>query len=115
MGNLLENAARFCRTGVWIGARAAADPRAGEAADGPRRIWLEISVEDDGPGIEPEQIGEAMKRGRRFDESRPGAGLGLSIVREIAGEYQGRFELARSRRGGLRATLLLPSVTKDVA
>nr|CAD6420939.1 sensor histidine kinase [Rhizobium sp. Q54] len=115
VGNLLENAARFCRTGVWISATAAADARAGDVADGPRRTWLEVSVEDDGPGLAPEQIGEAMKRGRRFDESRPGAGLGLSIVREIAGEYQGRFELERSRRGGLRATLLLPSVTKDVA
>ncbi|CAD7027161.1 sensor histidine kinase [Pseudorhizobium endolithicum] len=115
VGNLLENAARFCRTRVWISATAAADARAGDVADGPRRTWLEVSVEDDGPGLAPEQIGEAMKRGRRFDESRPGAGLGLSIVREIAGEYQGRFELERSRRGGLRATLLLPSVTKDVA
>ena len=72
-------------------------------------------VEDDGPGLEPGQLGEAMKRGRRFDESRPGAGLGLSIVSEIAGEYQGSFGLQRSEKGGLRATLLLPSVTKDVA
>ncbi len=115
VGNLLENAARFCRTGVWLSVTAAPGPPAGEPVDGIRRSWLEVSVEDDGPGLEPGQIGEAMKRGRRFDESRPGAGLGLSIVREIAAEYQGRFELHRSDKGGLRATLLLPSVTKDVA
>ncbi|MGW9231199.1 ATP-binding protein [Pseudorhizobium sp. NPDC055634] len=115
VGNLLENAARFCRTGVWLSVTAAPGPPTGEPVDGIRRSWLEVSVEDDGPGLEPGQIGEAMKRGRRFDESRPGAGLGLSIVREIAAEYQGRFELHRSDKGGLRATLLLPSVTKDVA
>lgn len=115
VGNLLENAARFCRTGVWITAAPAADPSAAEETDGVRRTWLEIAVEDDGPGLDPEQVGEAMKRGRRLDESRPGAGLGLSIVREIAGEYQGTFDLGRGRLGGLRAMLLLPSVTKDVA
>jgi len=115
VGNLLENAARFCRTGVWITAAPAADPRGSVETDGVRRTWLEISVEDDGPGLDPEQVGEAMKRGRRLDESRPGAGLGLSIVREIAGEYQGTFDLGRGRLGGLRAMLLLPSVTKDVA
>ncbi|WP_395517246.1 ATP-binding protein [Pseudorhizobium flavum] len=115
VGNLLENAARFCRTGVWLSVAAAAGPPAGEPADTIRRTWLEVVVEDDGPGLEPGQLGEAMKRGRRFDESRPGAGLGLSIVSEIAGEYQGSFGLQRSEKGGLRATLLLPSVTKDVA
>ena len=115
VGNLLENAARFCSTGVWLSALPTTDLPAAEGSDGVRRTRLEVAVEDDGPGLDPGQVEEAMKRGRRLDESRPGAGLGLSIVREIAGEYQGAFELTRGRRGGLRAVLLLPSVTKDVA
>ncbi len=115
IGNLLENAARFCTTGVWLSAVATAEPPEGETGDGVRRTWLEVAVEDDGPGLSPEQADEAMKRGRRLDESRPGAGLGLSIVREIASEYQGAFRLGRGGRGGLRAVLILPSVTKDVA
>ena len=115
VGNLLENAARFCVSGVWITVTRAAAGPAAESADAGRRAWVEVSVEDDGPGLDPQQASEAMKRGRRLDESRPGAGLGLSIVREIAGEYQGAFDLGRSRKGGLRATLLLPSVTKDAA
>jgi signal transduction histidine kinase len=115
VGNLLENAARFCRSGVWLSAVPSADTRGIEGAEGVRRTWLEVVVEDDGPGLDPEQADEAMKRGRRLDESRPGAGLGLSIVREIASEYQGLFELGRGGRGGLRAVLILPSVTKDVA
>ncbi len=113
VGNLLENAARFCETGVWITAALASTPPTVEGEV--RRYWVEMAVEDDGPGLEPDQIREAMKRGRRLDESKPGAGLGLSIVREITGEYQGKFELNRGGRGGLRAQLLLPSVTKDAA
>ena len=58
---------------------------------------------------------EALKRGRRLDESKPGTGLGLSIVSEITNEYQGRFELSRGSWGGLRASLILPGLMKDVA
>ncbi len=107
IGNLLENAARFCRAGVWITAAPSSLSQSGDG-EGPRRQWVEISVEDDGPGLEPEQIREALKRGIRLDESKPGAGLGLSIVREITGEYQGKLELTRGDHGGLRAQLLLP-------
>jgi signal transduction histidine kinase len=112
VGNLLENAARFCRTGVWVSATTAGPPEGaeGEAA---RRGWVEVIVEDDGPGLEPEQITEALKRGRRLDESKPGAGLGLSIVSEITAEYQGSVRLDRGPRGGLRARLLLPGMMKD--
>lgn len=112
VGNLLENAARFCETGVWITATPTSGPQSGEG-DPARRSWVEVAVEDDGPGLEPDQIREAMKRGRRLDESKPGAGLGLSIVREITGEYHGSVELTRGARGGLRAQLLLPGVAKE--
>jgi signal transduction histidine kinase len=114
IGNLLENAARFCTTGVWVTAIGAPAPQGaeGEAA---RRAWLTMAVEDDGPGLEPDQIKEALKRGRRLDESKPGAGLGLSIVREIATEYQGQLHLGRGTKGGLRVELLLPALVKEVA
>jgi signal transduction histidine kinase len=112
VGNLLENASRFARTKVVT--RAVATTREAEVTDG-RRGWIEIVVEDDGPGLAPEQIGEALKRGRRLDESKPGTGLGLSIVKEISGEYQGTFGLSRAAIGGLRAQLILPAVTKDTA
>ncbi len=113
VGNLLENAARYARTSVSVKAYAApADMR---GSDDARRSWIVIEVEDDGPGLEPDQIREAMKRGKRLDESKPGTGLGLSIVSEIASEYQGTFGLSRGPRGGLLARLVLPAVTKDVA
>jgi signal transduction histidine kinase len=78
--------------------------------DTARRNWAMLVVEDDGPGLEPDQIKEAMKRGRRLDESKPGTGLGLSIVSEIVSEYQGVFTLSRADSGGLRAELILPSI-----
>ena len=112
VGNLLENAARFARTKVVT--RAVMTTREDDLTDG-RRGWIEVVVEDDGPGLAPEQIGEALKRGRRLDESKPGTGLGLSIVKEISGEYQGTFGLSRAGIGGLRAQLILPAVTKDTA
>ncbi|MCZ8179090.1 MAG: HAMP domain-containing sensor histidine kinase [Rhizobium sp.] len=112
IGNLLENASRFARTKVVT--RAVMTTRDHDVTDG-RRGWIEVVVEDDGPGLAPEQIGEALKRGRRLDESKPGTGLGLSIVKEISGEYQGSFGLSRATIGGLRAQLILPAVTKDTA
>jgi len=113
VGNLLENAARFAKAKVKVTGRIAA---AGEVGSDPaRKSWIEVCVEDDGPGLEPDQIVEALKRGRRLDESKPGTGLGLSIVKEIATEYQGSFGLTRAASGGLKAKLLLPAVTLDVA
>ena len=112
VGNLLENAARFARTKVVT--RAVMTTREDDLTDG-RRGWIKVVVEDDGPGLAPEQIGEALKRGRRLDESNPGTGLGLSVVKEISGEYQGTFGLSRAGIGGLRAQLILPAVTKDTA
>ncbi len=112
VGNLLDNASRFARTRIVT--RVSATPAADGVQDG-RRSWVEVVVEDDGPGLLPEQIGEALKRGRRLDESKPGTGLGLSIVKEISGEYQGSFGLSRAEIGGLRAQVILPAVTKDTA
>jgi len=96
VGNLLENAARFARSTVQVSARLAGDR-------------LVVVVEDDGPGMTPDEAEIALKRGARLDESTPGSGLGLSIVRDIASEYGGALELGRSPLGGLAATLSLPA------
>jgi signal transduction histidine kinase len=113
LGNLLENAARFAVHKVRVTASEA--PPDVKGIDPARRYWVELVVDDDGPGLEPDQIREALKRGRRLDESKPGTGLGLSIVSEITSEYQGRLELSRGPWGGLQARLILPGVSKDVA
>ncbi|MBO3759502.1 histidine kinase [Ciceribacter sp. L1K23] len=113
LGNLLENAGRYARERVLVTARPMPDEE--PSADAVRRLWIEVLVEDDGPGLEPDQITEALKRGRRLDESKPGTGLGLSIVKEISSEYQGTFSLSRASQGGLQARLKLPAVTRESA
>ena len=95
-GNLLENACKWCRELVTVEAMA-------QGAD-----TLKLVVEDDGPGLKPEQRAEVLKRGARLDESAPGSGLGLAIVDELARAYGGSLELADSTLGGLRIVLTLP-------
>ncbi|MGE6782196.1 ATP-binding protein [Ensifer adhaerens] len=106
VGNLLENAARHARDEVWLNVRPA--PSEVHAKE-PGRQWIVLDVDDDGPGLNPDQIAVAMKRGKRLDESKPGTGLGLSIVSEIVREYQGSITLSRRDEGGLRAELVLPA------
>ncbi|WP_113504645.1 sensor histidine kinase [Hyphomicrobiales bacterium] len=106
VGNLLENAARHARNEVWLNVRPA--PSEVHAKE-PGRQWIVLDIDDDGPGLNPDQIAVAMKRGKRLDESKPGTGLGLSIVSEIVREYQGTITLSRRDEGGLRAELVLPA------
>jgi signal transduction histidine kinase len=95
LGNLIENAARFAKAEVIV---VISDDE----------NMLTICVEDDGPGLTNDQKTQALKRGQRLDETKPGSGLGLSIVDEIAQEYQGGFSLKDAKIGGLSAQLRLP-------
>lgn len=72
---------------------------------------IALIVEDDGPGLGAEEKKRALRRGQRLDETVPGTGLGLSIIVDIAGIYGGSFELGDSELGGLKATVILPSLT----
>jgi len=101
-GNLLDNACKWARSEVEI----TVSPPSSSAGAGQKT--LTILVDDDGPGVAAMERAEAVKRGLRIDESKPGSGLGLSIVAELAHLYKGRLELDRSPKGGLRARLTLP-------
>ncbi len=69
-----------------------------------------LTVEDDGPGLTPQQREQVGERGERLDESVPGTGLGLAIVRDIAKLYDGGLDLGASELGGLAAKLTLPAI-----
>ena len=69
---------------------------------------MRILVDDDGPGLSPQQREQVARRGRRLDETKPGSGLGLSIVVELTGLYGGGLTLGTAPIGGLRAELVCP-------
>jgi signal transduction histidine kinase len=73
---------------------------------GPDSLVLEI--DDDGPGLAPDERRRALERGGRLDESAPGSGLGLSIVSDLVRAYGGALDLGDSPSGGLRARVTLP-------
>jgi two-component system sensor histidine kinase PhoQ len=91
LGNLLENAYKYCRGRIRVCAR----PPPGASADG-----LEISIEDDGNGIAPDTVDTVLQRGQRLDQTVPGHGIGLSMASEIIALYGGRLEFATSDLGG---------------
>lgn len=102
LGNLVDNGCKWARTLVEI----AVAPVPGGAGE---RDYFEITIDDDGPGLTAEEQREALKRGKRLDETQPGSGLGLSIVSELVGLYGGRLAFDRSPFGGLRCVVRLPA------
>ncbi|MDR3527165.1 MAG: HAMP domain-containing sensor histidine kinase [Rhizomicrobium sp.] len=97
-GNLMDNACKWAKTRVLVDA-AKQDGRS-----------FRLVVADDGPGLAAEDRGRVMDRGERLDESVPGSGLGLSIVRDIAKLYGGALALEKAAIGGLSAELTLPAL-----
>lgn len=93
-GNLLDNAFKWCGAQVRVAA----------VRDGDRVV---LAVEDDGPGIDPDRGRELLQRGVRADESVPGHGIGLAVVRDIASAYGGDVTIGRSPLGGARVALRL--------
>lgn len=104
VGNLMENASKWCTSQVAV-SLASAGTRLG-------RPFLQIIVEDDGPGIPQDKHAIALQRGKRLDETKPGSGLGLNIVAETSAMYGGGITLETSSLGGLCARLALPSVAE---
>ncbi|MBP0438911.1 sensor histidine kinase [Tianweitania sediminis] len=102
-GNLFENAMKWSRERTRISTDVA------QSAAGADRFLL--TIEDDGPGIAADQRHEALKRGKRLDETKPGSGLGLSIVSDLVSEYGGALRLDRSELGGLKVIVELPRAT----
>lgn len=87
LGNLLENAYRLCLQQVCIGL---------ERED----KLLVLSVEDDGPGVPPDQRTRIIRRGERLDAQHPGQGIGLAVVKDILDSYGGELALDDSSLGG---------------
>jgi signal transduction histidine kinase len=99
VGNLVDNACKWAQIRVSVEV----------VPDAAVRPMVRIVVDDDGPGLSPGQRDQVARRGRRLDETKPGSGLGLSIVVELSTLYGGSLSLSTAPIGGLRAELVLPA------
>ncbi|MGX5098613.1 two-component system sensor histidine kinase PhoQ [Enterobacter cloacae] len=93
MGNLLDNACKYCLEFVEVSARQTDNE-------------LHIIVEDDGPGIPRNKRDVVFDRGQRADTLRPGQGVGLAVAREIVDQYDGKIETSESLLGGARMEVI---------
>jgi two-component system sensor histidine kinase PhoQ len=100
LGNLLDNACKWCRSRVRF--RASIDDSAAS------RTALRLVIDDDGPGIAEEHRAKVLQRGGRADEATPGHGLGLAMVHDTVALYGGSMRIESSELGGARFELSLP-------
>ncbi len=95
LGNLLDNACKWCENKVLLTIN--------------QTTTIDFIIEDDGPGCEEHTLDTLIQRGFRADESKPGSGLGLAITHDIVRSYGAKLVFASSKRlGGLRVTVSFP-------
>ncbi|MDX1406083.1 MAG: ATP-binding protein [Woeseiaceae bacterium] len=99
-GNLLDNACKWCKQQVRLTIR----PLQPNNNDSGGMLMI---VEDDGPGIPVEAVDALMQRGTRLDETAPGHGIGLAVVKDIAASYGGTVEISESALGGAKISVTL--------
>jgi two-component system sensor histidine kinase PhoQ len=87
LGNLLENAYRLCVAQVRVRLVILDD-------------YLELWIEDDGPGVPADQRERILQRGERLDRQNPGQGIGLAVVKDIIESYGAQLTLGASSLGG---------------
>ena len=95
LGNLIENAFKYCNSKITIAA---------ESAGG----IIRLLIDDDGPGVPPEHRVQVLERGARGDTVQAGHGIGLAVVVELASSYRGALAIEASPLGGARVVLDLP-------
>ena len=95
--NLLKNAIESGATDVVV-------------AFGDAEKEVMVTVSDNGPGMDAEQLNRALKGG--YTSKRDGTGLGLSICRHIIASHGGSFVLNPAKNGGIEATVRLPQLVE---
>ncbi len=95
LGNLMDNACKAAHSRVEISAQLQAN-------------FLQINVEDDGPGIEPEHREALLHRGQRLDSYQEGQGIGMAVVADLVTAYQGQLDISQSPLGGAQFSVKFP-------
>lgn len=97
LGNLIDNACKYGTQKVRI--------QANEYQNS-----IQLVIEDDGAGLQPEQIEQILTRGIRLDQSQEGQGIGLALVNEIVNAYEIDLNFGQSTMGGLRVQLTFKNI-----
>ncbi len=95
LGNLIENAFKYCHSRIAINAESGA-------------AMVRFVIDDDGPGVAVEQRVQVLARGARGDTGQAGHGIGLAVVVELASSYRGALAIEESPWGGARVVFELP-------
>jgi two-component system sensor histidine kinase PhoQ len=103
-GNLLDNACKWCDKRV----RISVVPSVGASGIASGMV---LAVSDDGPGIPKDAADALLQRGMRLDESTPGHGIGLAVVKDIARSYGGQLAIGKSELGGAEIMVSIPPVS----
>ena len=103
-GNLLDNACKWCAGKV----RIVVVPSVSASAVSSGMV---LTMADDGPGIPEDAAAALLQRGMRLDESTPGHGIGLAVVKDIARSYGGQLSIQDSDLGGAEITVSIPPVS----
>ena len=93
LGNVLDNAAKWAKSEVAVTVSL-------------ERDRLCIRITDDGPGFIDPQAGQTRRV--RLDETVPGHGIGLAVVRDLVASYQGELTISRAPSGGAQLDIILP-------
>jgi two-component system sensor histidine kinase PhoQ len=101
LGNLLDNAFKFCRSRVSVKVATSRD-------DGKNAGELRILVGDDGPGLEDAERTRLLHRGVRGPGKDSGQGIGLAVVADIAESLGGGVSLGDSILGGAEISVCVP-------
>ncbi|MDH3638264.1 MAG: ATP-binding protein [Gammaproteobacteria bacterium] len=102
LGNLLDNAFKWCVRRVTLSAEPLTDERY-------RRSGVRLVIGDDGPGIDASLWEPVLKRGVRADQRVGGQGIGLAVVREIVDAYQGELSISPAGASGTQVTVEFPA------
>ncbi len=106
LGNLLDNACKWARSTVYCKITLSENPHT-------EHHGIRIVIEDDGPGIDPENRAEVLRRGVRVGQRRDGQGIGLSVCQEIVDAYRGNLMIGDSAYGGAAVTVTLRNLMID--
>ena len=99
LGNLLDNAFKWCRSRVVL---------AGNTLPAATRNGIVLRVTDDGPGVPADRVRAVLARGVRADERAPGHGIGLAIVADLVEAYGGTIDIRRAAIGGAEVEIRIP-------